>query len=365
MEEKIYQVALELIPGVGSINAKSLISYSGSAQNIFNSPPAKLQKIPGVGPKLIEAIKSQSVISAAETILKDCEKQQIQIKHYTDKDYPDRLKQIADSPNILYTKGEGESNPDRTLAIVGTRNVTQYGKDTTDKIAKSCSDVNATVISGLAYGVDIQAHRTSLTEGIPNIAVLAGGLDKIYPSVHKKVAEQIMENGLLISENPPGIKAEAHFFPARNRIIAGLADATIVVEAAIKGGALITANIADSYDRPVFAVPGDLEHMYSEGCNHLIRNQKAYIYTDMRDVVYQLNWDVETKTQIKKPKDFSHLTEEEQTICQLLQENGKGIAIDEIAWKTQISVNKLASILLALEFQGLLKSLPGSKYQLI
>lgn len=363
-ELKLYQVALELIPGIGSINAKNLISYCGSIKSVFESKKAHLLKIPGIGQKTVSAILSSKVLNDSEAIIKNCEKAKIQISHYTDIDFPKRLKLIADSPNLIYTKGNGDINPKRSVAIVGTRKATQYGKDVTEKIAKSCETLNATMISGLAYGIDIYAHRSSLQVGIPNIAVLAGGLDKIYPATHSKTAEQILENGLLISENPPGTKPEAHYFPARNRIIAGLCDTAIVVEAAIKGGALITANIADSYDRPVFAVPGDLENKFSEGCNYLIRNQKAYIYTGVADIIYQLNWDMEASEQTVIARDFSNLNDEEKTICELLSDQPDGLPIDELSWKSQIPINKLASILLTLEFQGLLKSLPGKKYQL-
>lgn len=365
-DEKLYQVALNLIPKIGDVNAKILISYCGSAKDIFLAKKSQLLKIPGIGNKIAEEITSQAVLSESEKILHSCEKKGIKILHFTDTLYPTRLKQIADSPNILYTKGLGNINPERTIAVVGTRNVTTYGKDMSTKIGKSCKVLNATLISGLAYGVDIQSHRAGLAEEVPNIAVLAGGLDIIYPSAHKKTAEEIQENGLLVSENPPGTQAQAHFFPARNRIIAGLSDAVIVVEAAIKGGALITANIADSYDKPVFAVPGDLEHKYSEGCNFLIRNQKAYIYTGSNDLIYHLNWDLDSsKPRKSKGKVLPEgLSQEEKNICQILMASPNGIAIDELAWKAQITINKLASLLLILEFQGTIKSLPGKKYQM-
>lgn len=364
MEQKLYQVALTLIPGIGSINTKNLISYCGSSKAVFNSKKSHLIKIPGIGEKTIASILNSSVMRNSEKILSDCEKNNIDILHFTDSGYPSRLKQIVDGPNLLYTQGNGTIEPVRAIAIVGTRNATQYGKDVTDKIAHSCMELQATMVSGLAYGIDIHAHRASLNLNVSNFAVLAGGVDKIYPSVHKKTAEQIRENGLLISENPPGTKPEAHFFPARNRIIAGLSDTTIVVEAAIKGGALITANIADSYNKPVFAVPGNLEHKYSEGCNYLIRNQKAYIYTGSEDIIYQLNWDLEASEKVQPVRDFDQLDNEERKVCEMLQISPEGLPIDEIAWKCQVSINKLASLLLTLEFQGIVKSLPGKKYQL-
>lgn len=363
MEEKLYQVALELIPGIGDVHAKNLIAYCGSASAIFQAKASHLQKIPGIGPKTIHVIKSSTPLSKAEKTLSTCDKKGIQIHHFTDNTYPEKLKQVADAPNIVYSKGR-ISQWAKVLAVVGTRNATDYGKTMTEKIVNECQGLDVVVVSGLAYGIDITAHRAALKHHIPTIGVLAGGLDKLYPSVHKRYAEEMVEAGGLISENPPGVQAEAHFFPARNRIIAGMSDATIVVEAARKGGALITANIADSYNRMVFAVPGDLEHKYSEGCNFLIRNQKALIYTGIQDLYYHLNWSEGSKNDLQAEVNLSELPEADQKIMRILQEHPSGLPIDEISWRTQIPINQLASNLLGLEFQGLLKSLPGKRYKL-
>ncbi|MBR07824.1 MAG: DNA-protecting protein DprA [Rickettsiales bacterium] len=362
MEEKLYQLALELIPGIGDVNAKNLIAYCGSASAIFTSKVSHLKKIPGIGAEKIEALTSSEYLSKAEAILKDCGKKEINIYHYTDKDYPTKLKQVADAPNIIYAKGS-INEWTRVLGIVGTRNATEYGQAVTTKIVEDCKSLNVVIVSGLAYGIDITAHRAALKNNIPTIGVLAGGLDKIYPALHKKNAQEMLEHGGLISENPPGTKPEAHFFPARNRIIAGMSDAIIVVEAAKKGGALITANIADSYNKTVFAVPGDLDNKYSEGCNFLIRNQKALLFTGVNDLRYHLNWDDDSQASQAAP-DYSSLSEEDQKIVAALSENKAGVPIDELAWKTQITVNQLASNLLTLEFSGLVKSLPGKKYKL-
>lgn len=361
MNEKLYQVALELIPRIGDITAKNLIAYCGSASAIFTSKKAQLQKIPGIGQKTIAQLTSASLLKEAEQILSNAEKKGMTIYHYTDSLYPEKLKQVADAPNIIYTKG---NTPDfkRAVAIVGTRNATEYGKAITEKIVYESKDLSAVIVSGLAYGIDITAHRAALKNNIPTYGVLAGGLDKLYPSVHKKTADEMLESGGLISENPPGIQAEAHFFPARNRIIAGLCDAVIVVEAAKRGGALITGNIADSYNRAVFAVPGDLSNKYSEGCNYLVRNHKANIYTSVEDLKYHLNWDEPVDT--KQEPDLSLLTETEKDIYKILQEHTDGIAIDELAWRCQVPINKLASLLLNLEFSGLVKNIPGKKYRI-
>lgn len=365
MDEKLYQVALEYIPGVGDVNAKNLIAYCGSASAVFRSKPSLLKKIPGIGPKTIAILSTSTPLQEAEKIVNEAAKKSIDIHHFTDPTYPEKLKQAIDAPNVIYTRGKVNSW-ERVLAIVGTRNATEYGKDMTEKIVQQAKELNVVIVSGLAYGIDIAAHREALKCQIPTIGVLAGGLDKIYPSVHKKYAEEMAETGGLISENPPGTKAEAHFFPARNRIIAGMSDAVIVVEAARKGGALITANIADTYDRAVFAVPGDLEHKYSEGCNYLIRNQKALIYTGVDDLKYHLNWDAEGGGAPKPARrDFSNLPETDQKILKTLGEHVNGLAVDEISWRSQVPINQLAGNLLNLEFQGLVKSLPGKKYKLI
>ena len=359
-EELVFQVALELIPGIGDKGVKQLISYSGSAQSVFKSSKSKLLKIPGVGDKMASLIKSANHFTEAESILNDANKIGASVYHYTDSLYPKRLKQIPDAPNIIYVKGNGDLNPKKTIAVVGTRKATAYGKAITDKIIADLSTMDISVISGLAYGIDIQAHKACLKNSISTFAVLAGGLDRVYPSAHKKYLNDIYESGGIISESIPGTKPDPHLFPARNRIIAGMADATIIVEAASKGGALITAHIADSYNRPVFAVPGDVGHTYSEGTNRLIASQKALIYTGVEDLVYHLNWDISKQKDI--PKTLPELSAKERGIYDLLVETRSPVEIDLIAIKTQLPINEVASHLLSLEFKNLVKSMPGKKY---
>ncbi|MEQ6166648.1 DNA-processing protein DprA [Ekhidna sp. MALMAid0563] len=362
-EELVFQIALELIPGVGNKGTKQLMSYCGSATEVFRASKSKLLKIPGVGEKMADLIKQSSPFKEAEAIINSAEKIGADVLHYTNPDFPTRLKQVPDAPNIIYKKGAGDLNPKKSIAVVGTRKATEYGKSITDKIVADLASLNVTVISGLAYGIDIQAHKSSLNENTPTLAILAGGLDRIYPSVHKKYAEQIQETGAIITESIPGTKPDPHLFPARNRIIAGMADATIVVEAAAKGGALITANIADSYNRLVFAVPGDVGHTFSEGTNKLIATQRALIYTGVEDLIYHLNWDITQED--SKPKVIPELTQEEQSIYELLNENRSSLEIDLIAMKTQIPINQVASHLLSLEFKNLVKSMPGKKFGVV
>lgn len=357
-------LALTLVPGLGDKNVKQLISYCGSPAEVFSSPRKKLEGIPGFGEKSIKTIKENRTHSEAERILKEAEKKEMLVLSYLDKGYPERLKYVMDSPPIIYVKGAGELNPSRTLAIVGTRRATDYGKQMTQKIVEAADALGAQVISGLAYGIDIEAHRAALRSGSSTIAILAGGLDHIYPSAHRKNAEEMQSNGAIISECIPDTKPEAHLFPARNRIIAGMADAVIVVEAAEKGGALITAKIADSYNRTLFAVPGNVDHTYSAGTNQLIASQMALIYTGIEDLKYHLNWD-ETlnKEDIQQP--LPEMTDQERAIFNIIRANGQSLEIDHIAIKSQTPINQVASILLGLEFKNVIKSFPGKKYGMV
>lgn len=365
-EEKINQIALQLVPGIGNANAKHLISYCGSARAVFAKNKNDLLKIPGVGEKTIKSILTKGTFAEAETIYRSSEKNSLSILHYTDPEYPTRLKTLADAPNLLYFTGSGSLNGPRTVAIVGTRKASEYGKAATQNICESLSAFGVTVISGLAYGIDIEAHRKSLSKGMPTIGVIAGGTDRIYPKVHIKTAQAMMEKGGgVLTEQPPGTQPEPHLFPARNRIIAGLADVTIVVEAAESGGALITANIAYSYDKPIFAVPGNLNQSNSAGCNNLIASQKAYIYTKVEDLLPYVAWSTDLNPKTSNRDLIYGLEGAEKKVAEVLIDHPTGIAVDELAWKSQIQINQLAGVLLSLEFKNLVKPLPGKKYRLL
>ncbi len=359
-EKLLHQIALNRLPGIGNAAVKHLVSYLGSPEEIFQSNKSQLQRVPGIGSKLTQEILNKSSFHEAEEILKRCSEHSIAILAHTDARYPSQLKTIYDAPSILYFKGNLDNIEGRNVAIVGSRKATHYGRSITRTIVEDLESAKAGIISGLAYGIDIEAHRQAVKLGIPTYAILASGLDIIYPAQHARTADQMLERGGLFSENPPGTKPDARIFPARNRIIAGLSDATIIVEAASKGGALITANIANSYNKPVFAVPGNLGNVYSEGTNQLIAQQKALIYTKSRDLFYHLNWDQETP----KAKEIAsyELTPEERAILSVIEITPEGLSVDDIAWKTQIQINQLASSLLSLEFSGLVKLLPGKKY---
>ncbi|WP_460971981.1 DNA-processing protein DprA [Spirosoma migulaei] len=366
-----HQIALTLIPGVGSILIRQLISYCGSATDVLRSPLARLMKVPGIGEVTARAILKSDVLTEAERVVNRLEKMGATALFYTDKAYPTRLKSLYDAPALLYFQGSGNLNNLRTIGIVGTRQATDYGRRITNEIIEAISPLGVNVISGLAYGIDIAAHRASLANGLPTIGVMASGLDIVYPNVHQKTAQEMQLLGGLLTESQPGTKPDAHLFPARNRIIAGLSDVIVVVEAAAKGGALITAEYANNYHREVFAVPGQLNQAFSAGCNKLIRENKAQIYTSPKDIIETLNWDLPSSpTTESNPRKKSmpplpvDITEEESQVVALLRQSDD-IHIDELSWKSQIPMGRLASLLLNLEFRGFVRSLPGKKYAVV
>jgi len=365
-DEKLYQVALSMVPGIGDITAKTLVSYCGSAKAVFNKNRAQLSKIPGFGQFYADKIISYKNFSLAETEINKCLKQNIDILFFTDKSYPKKLKHAPDSPTVLYYRGAANLNNKKTVAIVGTRKSTSYGREFTEKIIEQLKPHHALIVSGLAYGIDINAHKAALKNGLETIGVMGSGLDIIYPSIHRGIAMDMLRQGGLITEYKVGEKPDAHNFPARNRIIAGMSDVTIVIEAAKKGGALITAEIANSYNRDVFALPGDIGKKYSEGCNNLIKSNKAHLLTSIEDIEYIMNWESHTDATDQEDKyyDYSKLNEEERTVIETLKLVADGMLLDELSWKSQIPLNKLASILLNLEFNRVVKSLPGKKYKL-
>ena len=361
----LYEVAIGLIPGVGCQNTKQLISYCGDAQKIFQTPKGKLLKIPGIGEVVAQAIQKQNVLQQAEDEINWAVKNNVQILFYTHANYPERLRHFPDSPALLFLSGNTDLNVKKTIGIVGTRQATSYGKDITEKIIQELKTYQPTIISGLAYGIDIHAHKMALAANLPTVGVMASGIDIIYPFAHKETAQKMKESGGLLTEYRPATKPDPSFFPARNRIVAGLCDAIIVIEAAQKGGALITAEIANSYNREVFAVPGNLGSKYNEGCNHLIKTHKAHIYTSIKDIEYMLNWDIDNKgRQIPKHKISETLEGEEKTIAEVLV-NKENMIIDEISWSTNIPISRLSSLLLTMEFAGIIVALPGKKFKLV
>lgn len=366
LENLRYHLALSQAPKVGPSVFKAILAYSGSVQAFFNLNKGKASKIPRVGEKLLEIQKqSESLLRKADELISLCQKKGYHILISTESDFPARLKSQEDGPVILFSQGNGELNFERSVGIVGTRSATAYGKSITRKIVEDLLPYQPTIVSGLAYGIDIEAHRAAMQVGLPTIAVMGSPISQIYPAAHKKTAEQLQETGILMSEYAPGNSMVPGNFPARNRIIAGLSDALIVVEAAEKGGALITAEIAYSYNKDVFAVPGNLQSTFSEGCNHLIKKMKASIYTGPGDIAEALFWSKPGEEKIKKPiLDLAGRDEEDRAILKLLLDKGES-EIDQISYLTEIPLGMLSSRLLSLEFEGIVKSLPGKKYKLM
>lgn len=363
-DQHLYEVAIGMIPGIGSQLTRQLVSYCGSPESVFKEKKGKLLKVPGIGKACADAIIRQDVLEHAEKEISRAEKLGVQLLFYTSKEYPNRMKGLHDAPALLYYKGNAGLNSGKVISIVGTRNATEYGKEMIEQIVRDLAvHKDLTIVSGLAYGIDVAAHKAALQHQIPTIGIMASGIDIVYPAMHRSVAQKMTECGGLITEYRIASKPEPSRFPARNRIIAGMSDCVLVIEAAERGGALITAEIANGYNKEIFAVPGNLGSKYSEGCNKLIRGHKAHILIAVRDIEYIMNWDAETATQKISLPDYSHLEGEAREVVAFLQET-ESLLLDELSWKSQIPLSRLASLLLNLEFEGIVRSLPGKKYKL-
>lgn len=359
--DKLYKIAVSKIPGVGPVTAKKLIAYVGNLKDIFELPPQKLKQIPGVGNILSKQIANSEILHEAERELKFIEKYNIQLIFYTDSTYPARLKFCEDSPLCIYKKGNLPLEHSKAISIIGTRQASVYGKNFCEKLVADLKEegYSPVIVSGLAYGIDICAHKAALNQNLPTIAVLAHGFSTLYPAAHRKHAEKIIEEGALITEFTSDIGIFRNNFISRNRIVAGMTEATIVIESAEKGGALVTAEMAAGYSRDVFALPGRLTDTYSAGCNKLIANNKAQLLTSAKDIVEALNWDIPKKQAIQK-KLFIDLSPDEELLLSAL--DSEGISIDSIAHGTQLPMKQISSLLLKLEFDGVVKSLPGKKF---
>ena len=360
----LHQLALSCIPGIGSVLARNLLSYCGDAEEVFKTKSKHLAHIPGIGPKTLEFLKEHSALKRAEKELNFIDKFKIKVFFLTDDEYPKRLRNCADAPVILYYKGNASLNAGKVISIVGTRNATDYGKEICRTLIEDLKVHAPLIISGLAYGIDGAAHKEALKNNIPNVAVLAHGLDRIYPAQHRAMAEKILDCGGLITEFMSGTIPDRENFPKRNRIIAGLADLTIVVEANIKGGALITAELANSYNRDVFAYPGRINDEFSQGCNFLIKTNRANLMTRVADLEYLMGWAPDqvlpVKSQLSLP--INH-TADEQIIADILYANGS-LGIDDLSIMSGFQQSKLVMIILGMEMQGSIISLPGKVYKM-
>ena len=362
----LYKIGITLIPGVGDINAKKIIAYCGGVEAVFKEKKKALMKIPGVGLTVADSIIKNEVLKQAEEEIKFIEKYKITPIFFLDKKYPERLKHCADSPVMLYYKGEAEINVNKVVGIIGTRNATEYGKKICNEIVEELAPHDVMVISGLAYGIDVHAHKAALQKGLKTIGVLGHGLDRIYPDVHKPIAEKMVKQGGLITDFKSKTPFFPENFPKRNRIVAGLVDALIVIEAAKKGGALITAEIANSYNRDVFAIPGRVDDNYSEGCNNLIKSNKAALINSAKDLIYLMGWEEKKKKKKENIQKqlFVELSDDEQKIVDLLT-GEDSMSVDMISIKMNLQSSKVAAILLNLEFIGIIKCLPGKMYKIL
>ena len=361
----VHRIALTLVEGVGDVLARQLISYCGSVEAIFKEKKRALEKIPEIGPKTAASIAGFKNFDRAEKELAFIRKHGIEMFFYLDENYPARLKNCYDAPVLLYYKGTTALNEQRMVAIVGTRKATEYGKDFTLKLVEELGQMKAVVVSGLAYGIDIAAHKACVAKNVETIGVMAHGLDRIYPQIHNQIARKMVEHGGLITEHISGADPDKENFPKRNRIIAGLCDAVIVVEAAKKGGALITADIANSYNRDVFALPGRINDTYSDGCNMLIKSNRAALIQSAADIRYIMGWDDENIAKGPMQKQlFVELTSDEKILVDFIAQH-KNPHIDAIVIQSGMQPSKVASLLLNLEFEGVVKCLPGKVFQMI
>lgn len=369
IDDRLYNLAISFLSGVGDINAKKLISKFGSAESVFKSSFGELQKVSGIGEQI-----SMKLYNSFNTALQRAEEELIYIYandvdfvFYTDEDYPARLRECDDSPMVIYYKGKPVFNNSKIISIVGTRNATKYGTDFCTQLieAVAAKYPKVVIVSGLAYGIDVAAHKEALKNNLTTWAVMGHSLESIYPALHKKVAKKIIDSGgSILSDFPHGSKIESANFVKRNRIVAGLCDALIVVESGIKGGSMVTANIANHYNRDVFAVPGSVNSVYSEGCNRLIKTNRANLTESLEDIEYIMNWVSKSENNLQKCLDlYSGMNENEQIIVNVLK-NYEYLDIDNIIRQTNLEANVLSLSLLELEFKNIVRALPGKIFTL-
>lgn len=361
-DELIYRIALNLIPKIGNKTAMELLQHFGSAQAVFEQGnSADLRQVPKVGKVMAQQILDKSTLQKAETEWAFTQKYNIKVLAQEALDYPKRLRNCPDAPFLLYYKGNTNLNAAKVVAIVGTRKPTHQGKLFCERLVQDLAVYNPLIVSGLAYGIDVTAHKKCLDLQIPNIGVVAHGLDRIYPKMHKTTAQRMTNCGGILTEFRTGTEPFPQHFPMRNRIIAGMADAVVVVETANRGGSMITAYIANEYNKDVFAVPGRLDDPLSKGCNHLIKTHRASLLESAEDLAYILRW--EKKAQGQQKQLFANLSKDERMIVDLML--GKEVHLETIIHETKISTSRMAALLLELELRGVIRALPGKNFRLL
>lgn len=361
----LYQIALTLIPNIGCVHARLLLQHM-SANEVFQAKASTLQKIEGLGEVRVKSIQKFDGFERAEKEIAFIEKYKITPLFLTDEKYPQRLLNCYDPPTVLYYRGNADLNTSKIVAVVGSRTHTDYGKSVTEKLLQDIADSGIVVVSGLAYGIDALSHKTSLKNKLQTVGVLAHGLDKIYPPENAAMAKEMVQHGGLLTEFMTKTKPDRHNFPSRNRIVAGMSDAVIVVETDVKGGSMITAELANGYNKDVFAFPGKTTDKKSSGCNHLIKNNKAVLLTDAQQLLEAMGWDDGQKKPAKKKTRelFIELTKEEKIIVDLLNEAGQS-GIDEINLRSGLSSSAVAVAILNLELQNVIQTLPGKMYTIL
>ncbi|HXS55803.1 MAG TPA: DNA-processing protein DprA [Hanamia sp.] len=360
----LYQIALTLIPNIGDVHSKAMVNHFGSAEAIFHSPKKELDALEGIGSVRANSIKNFKDFSRAEEEIEFIKKYNIQALFLTDKDYPQRLLNCYDSPPLLYYKGNADLNSSKIIAIVGTRSHNEYGKNVCEKFVEELINEGIIIISGLAFGIDTIAHKTSLKNNIKTVGVLAHGLDRVYPSQNTSLAKQMISCGGLLTEFKSDTVPGKQNFPGRNRIVAGISDAIIVIESGLKGGSLITAELGNGYNKDVFAIPGRVGDTKSEGCNYLIKNNKAALITCADDLLENMSWKQTKKPSVKKQRElFIELTTDEKIVVEILQTQEQ-VHIDDLYFKSKLSSSAVAQALLMLEMQGVVFSLPGKIYKI-
>ena len=361
-----YTLALLKVEGIGDVVAKKLIKHCGSSTAVFQTSKKSLIAIDGIGEFLYKNLQEKAVFQLAEKELRFIEKEHISYSYFEDAIYPERLKHCVDGPTILFQSGTIDLQNKKLINIVGTRQITAYGIDFTKKLISDLAPLNPVIVSGFAYGVDIVAHQAAMQNNLQTIGVLAHGLNQIYPKTHKKYVSQMEQNGGFMTEFWSTSNPERENFIKRNRIVAGMCEATIVIESAEKGGSLITATIANDYNRDVFAVPGRISDKFSQGCNNLIKTQRAHLLNSAADLIYILNWDIVSKKESKSIQKqlFVSLTEDEQKIYNYLVNKEKEL-MDIIALDCDFPIFKISSLLLNMELKGVIRPLPGKLFEVV
>lgn len=364
-DDLLYKLCLTLIPNIGPVQAKILLEKYQPA-DIFKTKINHLESIEGIGTIRANSIKKFKDFDQAEEEIRFIRKYKIKPLFITDKDYPKRLLNCYDSPTLLFYKGDADLNASKIVAIIGTRKHTEYGKQQTEKLIADLSSQNILVVSGMAFGIDAIAHKAALKNQLPTVGVLAHGLDQLYPPENSNIAKEMLRNGGgLLTEFRSNTKPDKHNFPTRNRIVAGMSDATIVMETGEKGGSMITAELANGYNKDVFALPGRVNDNKSAGCNFLIRNNKAMLLTDAEEIIEVMGWEERSrKSGVRSQRElFIELSAEEKIIVDILREKDL-IHIDELNFKCGLSSSSMAAAILNLEIQGVVTTLPGKLYKL-